>query len=84
METNSLYNLGKLMIIKLMVDGKRMYEAAGINLGPYIIWKGTLRNTDFQTDSLSMKILPSNLEQTKGLIRQLAESQFKGRRIEIA
>jgi len=78
METNELYNLGKLIIIKLIVNGRQMYEAAGRNMGTYILWKGTLKNTEFRTEDLLMEKLPSNLEKAKGLIRQCAESQFGG------
>jgi len=78
MAFNNLYDFGKGVIMKLRVNGRQMYEAVGLNCLAYIDWKGTLRNTDFQTDELTMDKLPRNLQKAKGLVRQCAELQFKG------
>ena len=75
----------EIVLIKLLVNGKPKFETFGYKgiLPNYVSWKGTLRNTEFKTDSLSMKNLPDTISSTKSLIVQCANSQYQEKSIQI-
>ena len=73
------------VLIKLEVDGKPRYEAFGSMgfFGESVDWQGTLRNTEFKTQQLSMGNLPKRLTDTVSTIEACANRQYAGRNVQI-
>ena len=87
------YIPNKLLIMRLTVNGKNMYEAAGepemffsLGFDDGVAWQGTIQDAKFKKNASSLENLPTSCSEAKDLLARCAQTQYKEEtyKIEIA